>query len=167
MHVSLVHWMLNMIKFCIRKSFLFEWNSRLSDGGLGFLSLPNTLSKTVEARHRWEERDFAGGMSGEWMMTGGWVDVWRPPCLPTMSSSPLFLHLSPSLPPSGFIQICAPLIFFFFLFCYFSPLPLFLSVCFSLLSATLLSPLFCVYSCLFIALHLLHQLLFAIHETLM
>lgn len=102
---------------------------------------PKADGRTAIQTEEWEAR------REEWMMRRGRADVWGPPCLPTMSSSPLFPHLSVSLPPAllRFLLFC----------CYFSPLPLFLSVCFFLSSFgdTRFFTL-CFYSCLFAALHL-------------
>lgn len=58
--------------------------------------------------HRGSQNQMGGQMQTEewearreeWMMRGGRADVWGPPCLPTMSSSPLLPHLSVSLPPA-------------------------------------------------------------------
>lgn len=88
---------------------------------------PKTDGRTAIQTEEWETR------REEWMMRGGRADVWGPPCLPTMSSSPLFPHLSVSFPPALLLFLLFSLMFFSIFFCcYFSPLPLFLSVCFFL-----------------------------------
>lgn len=116
---------------------------------------PKTDGRTAIQTEEWEAR------REEWMMRGGRADVWGPPCLPTMSSSPRFPHLSVSL-PLALLRFSSSLpCFSLFFCCYFSPLALLLSVCFFLYSFGH-TPFFtslCFYSCLFAASHLFSWLL--------
>lgn len=82
----------------------------------------------------------------EWMMRGGRADVWGPPCLPSMSSSPPFPHLSVSLS----FWLYSDFMFFLFLLLFLTPPSLPFCVSFSFPSVIHLSlSSLCFYSCLF------------------
>lgn len=142
------------------KCFIFGRNTPLSDGNPGFLFLRNILRKREEAKNRWGGQRFRqrNERREEWMMRGGRADVWGPPCLPTMSSSTPFPHLSVSLSLFWLYSDFSSslLCFFLFLLLFLTPpsLPLcmFLSLLFRSHTPFLTS--LCFYSCLFAALHL-------------
>lgn len=110
-----------LLQVCIVKYSLFRRIAPLSDSDLG-----NVPRKREEAKNRWEEKS-------EWWEEDEPTSEDHHVCPPCRL--PLHFLVCLSLPVSGFIHISPHLSHvFFFLCCYFSPLPLLLSVCFLLSS---------------------------------